>query len=292
MLCPSASSVPSMRACWSLQGALPLHFGGQLEHVRVAWRLVGDPAAPVVAAFGGISAGDAVTDYGGDKGWWSDIIGPGRALDSNRYRILGIDFSVAAVAAPVRVPAKTISDRSPLKTRRSPASCDRPSEAWAVGGHRRRVLWRHGRVGVRRALAATRQTHRRDQCRPSLAPDGDGLAQRATSGRSLRGAKRRGCRRLATCTSAGDGDLSQPGRIRAAFRRPRRARRRTFPVSRSSPICWLVAMRTPPPIFPKLSCACRSPSICTGWKPSTFACRPRWLPSLKTNSCRWPICGR
>lgn len=75
-----------------LQGPLPLHFGGQLEHVRVAWRLVGDPAAPVVAALGGISAGKAVTDYGVDKGWWRDIIGPGRALDSNRYRILGIDF--------------------------------------------------------------------------------------------------------------------------------------------------------------------------------------------------------
>jgi homoserine O-acetyltransferase len=75
-----------------LQGPLPLHFGGHLEHVRVAWRLVGDPAAPVVAALGGISAGKAVTDYGVDKGWWRDIIGPGRALDSNRYRILGIDF--------------------------------------------------------------------------------------------------------------------------------------------------------------------------------------------------------
>lgn len=75
-----------------LQGPLPLHFGGHLEHVRVAWRLVGDPAAPVVAALGGISAGKAVTDCGVDKGWWRDIIGPGRALDSNRYRILGIDF--------------------------------------------------------------------------------------------------------------------------------------------------------------------------------------------------------
>jgi homoserine O-acetyltransferase len=75
-----------------LQGPLPLHFGGHLEHVRVAWRLVGDPAAPVVAALGGISAGKAVTDYGVEKGWWRDIIGPGRALDSNRYRILGIDF--------------------------------------------------------------------------------------------------------------------------------------------------------------------------------------------------------
>ena len=75
-----------------LEGVLPLHFGGRLENVRVAWRLVGDPATPVIAALGGISAGKAVTDSGAGQGWWRDIIGPGRALDSDQYRILGIDF--------------------------------------------------------------------------------------------------------------------------------------------------------------------------------------------------------
>lgn len=75
-----------------LEQPLPLHFGGRLSNVRIAWRLVGDPAAPVIAVLGGISAGRCVVDNGTEKGWWSDIIGPGRALDSNRYRILGIDF--------------------------------------------------------------------------------------------------------------------------------------------------------------------------------------------------------
>jgi homoserine O-acetyltransferase/O-succinyltransferase len=75
-----------------LDKALPLHFGGRLDNVRIAWRLVGDPAAPVIAALGGISAGRCVVDTGAEKGWWGDIIGPGRALDSRRYRILGIDF--------------------------------------------------------------------------------------------------------------------------------------------------------------------------------------------------------
>lgn len=75
-----------------LDKALPLHFGGRLDNVRIAWRLVGDSAAPVIAALGGISAGRCVVDTGAEKGWWSDIIGPGRALDSSRYRILGIDF--------------------------------------------------------------------------------------------------------------------------------------------------------------------------------------------------------
>jgi homoserine O-acetyltransferase len=74
----------------TLPGTLALHFGGQLENVRVAWRLVG-AQGPVVAALGGISAGRYVT--GNDpKGWWADVVGPGGALDTNRFQVLGFDF--------------------------------------------------------------------------------------------------------------------------------------------------------------------------------------------------------
>jgi homoserine O-acetyltransferase len=89
---PEATAVAVHEGVLELAEPLSLHFGGRLENVRVAWRLVGDPAAPVIAALGGISAGRAVTDTGVERGWWSDIIGPGKALDSSRYRILGIDF--------------------------------------------------------------------------------------------------------------------------------------------------------------------------------------------------------
>lgn len=73
-----------------LPGPFPLHYGGQLEGVRVAWRLVGE-RGPVVAALGGISAGRYVTGTN-PKGWWADVVRPGGALDSDRYRILGLDF--------------------------------------------------------------------------------------------------------------------------------------------------------------------------------------------------------
>ncbi|MBL8269832.1 homoserine O-succinyltransferase MetX [Steroidobacter sp.] len=89
---PEPTPVAVHEGVLELDQALPLHFGGQLDNVRVAWRLVGDPAAPVIAALGGISAGRAVVDTANDKGWWCDIIAPGGALDSSRYRILGIDF--------------------------------------------------------------------------------------------------------------------------------------------------------------------------------------------------------
>ena len=76
-----------------LAGAFPLHFGGSLDDVRVAYRLAGRSGAPVVAVLGGISAGRYVFGLPGERpGWWDESIGPGRALDTDRYRVLGIDF--------------------------------------------------------------------------------------------------------------------------------------------------------------------------------------------------------
>lgn len=87
----SVPATPAVReGVLSIPGTLQLHFGGQLEDVQVAWRLAGS-GGPVVAALGGISAGRYVT---GDspKGWWADVVGPGRALDTNRFQVLGFDF--------------------------------------------------------------------------------------------------------------------------------------------------------------------------------------------------------
>lgn len=72
--------------------AVPLHFGGTLAPVAVAWRIVGPADAPVIVALGGISAGRYVTSDSLRKGWWCDIVGPDGALDSSGYRILGMDF--------------------------------------------------------------------------------------------------------------------------------------------------------------------------------------------------------
>lgn len=72
---------------------LPLHHGGALERVVVAWRLAGPPAAPVVAALGGISANRFAWDPDEPgRGWWRELVGPGLALDTNRFAVLGIDW--------------------------------------------------------------------------------------------------------------------------------------------------------------------------------------------------------
>jgi homoserine O-acetyltransferase len=77
----------------ALPGTLDLHFGGRLGSVEVAWRLAGARGAPVVAVLGGISAGrDSFSLRPEAPGWWQEAVGPGRALDTDRYRVLGIDF--------------------------------------------------------------------------------------------------------------------------------------------------------------------------------------------------------
>ena len=77
----------------ALPGGLDLHHGGRLDRVEVAFRIAGARDAPVVAVLGGISAGRNVFSLRpGAPGWWEEAIGPGRALDTDRYRVLGMDF--------------------------------------------------------------------------------------------------------------------------------------------------------------------------------------------------------
>ena len=94
---PESSAVPSSYewrdAVLALPGGIDLQFGGRIEPVEVAWRLAGASDAPVVAVLGGISAGRNVFSLDtAAPGWWEDAIGPGRALDTDRFRVLGIDF--------------------------------------------------------------------------------------------------------------------------------------------------------------------------------------------------------
>ncbi len=66
-----------------------LHHGDELDAPRVAYRVVGAPGAPLVAVLGGMSAGRVLD---GEEGWWSSMVGPGLAIDTGRYRALGIDY--------------------------------------------------------------------------------------------------------------------------------------------------------------------------------------------------------
>jgi homoserine O-acetyltransferase len=77
----------------AVPGEVKLHFGGVLESVSVSWRLTGPAGAPVVVALGGISASRRVWLPDEPRGgWWHEVVGPGLALDTQRFRILSFDY--------------------------------------------------------------------------------------------------------------------------------------------------------------------------------------------------------
>ena len=73
-----------------LPAPFALHHGGALASPALAWRLTGPSAAPVVLAIGGISGHRRVAAE--DEGWWAPVVGRGRALDTSRFRVLGVDY--------------------------------------------------------------------------------------------------------------------------------------------------------------------------------------------------------
>jgi homoserine O-acetyltransferase len=58
------------------------------------FEIVGPEEAPVVAVLGGISASRHVTRTAIDPhpGWWEEFVGPAKVIDTNRFRVLSIDY--------------------------------------------------------------------------------------------------------------------------------------------------------------------------------------------------------
>src|SRR5882724_11219436 len=74
-----------------LPDRFPLESGQVLLGARLAWQCTGAAHAPLVIVLGGISAHRrCCTDDG--RGWWQSQCGVGRALDTQRYRLLGVDW--------------------------------------------------------------------------------------------------------------------------------------------------------------------------------------------------------
>ncbi len=141
-----------------IPGALGLHHGGALASVHVAYRIAGPARAPVVAALGGISAGRHVIGFDtAGRGWWSELVGPGRALDSERYRVLGIDYlggsgETTGPRAGASFPSVSSYDQARILLR-----CTQSPRYRVPARDHRSVLWRHGRARIRGAIPRTCQ---------------------------------------------------------------------------------------------------------------------------------------
>lgn len=80
-----------------LELALALRHAGA-RRVRLRWESLGPPSAPALVVLGGISATAHLASHHLDPtaGWWQSQVGPGRALDPTRRRLLGVDWLGAA----------------------------------------------------------------------------------------------------------------------------------------------------------------------------------------------------
>ena len=89
----AAGPVQVREGVLAVPGTFRLHLGGSLESASLAWRLAGPAGAPVVVALGGISASRRVWQPDEVRGgWWHEVVGPGLALDTSRFRILSFDY--------------------------------------------------------------------------------------------------------------------------------------------------------------------------------------------------------
>ncbi len=74
-----------------------LDSGERLNRAELRLRIHGDLEKPVVAVAGGVSASRVVADTDTDKGWWSDIVARGGAIDLDHFCVLGFDFLPADI---------------------------------------------------------------------------------------------------------------------------------------------------------------------------------------------------
>ncbi|HEX6810998.1 MAG TPA: homoserine O-succinyltransferase [Planctomycetota bacterium] len=77
-----------------LPARFPLARGKALEGAVLAFERQGPAHAPVVVVLGGISAGRHVSAHAAvpGPGWWEGFVGPGLAIDTSRYQVLGFDW--------------------------------------------------------------------------------------------------------------------------------------------------------------------------------------------------------
>ena len=122
-LTPTLTPLASLSDQTISPAADPSREFGEIDATSVRFEIVGPPGAPVIAVLGGISASKHVTSSPADltPGWWEDVVGPGRAVDTLRFRVLGIDYvtsgksSAPVTTADQAVAVATALDRAGVR---------------------------------------------------------------------------------------------------------------------------------------------------------------------------------
>ncbi len=90
----TTSQVFSAAEATGLSGTEPSWNSPERDPRAARYEIIGPRGAPVVAVLGGISASRHVASAASDlsPGWWEDVVGPGRAIDTNKFRVISIDY--------------------------------------------------------------------------------------------------------------------------------------------------------------------------------------------------------
>ncbi|MEX2529352.1 MAG: homoserine O-succinyltransferase [Gemmatimonadota bacterium] len=91
-----------------LPGGLALEREEAIVPCRIGYEWVGNPTGPLVFVLGGISADRHVGSHveADAPGWWDAFIGPEKALDTRRLRVVGMDWigGPGGSSGPMRAP--------------------------------------------------------------------------------------------------------------------------------------------------------------------------------------------
>src|SRR5215469_8273326 len=92
---PAPSGSPARRVV-SLPGKFSMRLGGELEGVQLAyesWGKLSDAKENVLLLFTGLSPSAHAASSGEDPtpGWWEEMLGPGKAIDTDRFHVICIN---------------------------------------------------------------------------------------------------------------------------------------------------------------------------------------------------------
>ncbi len=99
---PTLYNVPPPRPAAEVNTS-PQKFTPYRNGPAVSYEIVGPRGAPVVAVLGGISASRHIASSASDPspGWWEDVVGAGRAIDTRQFRVIGVDYVTGGDDAPL-----------------------------------------------------------------------------------------------------------------------------------------------------------------------------------------------
>ena len=259
------------KACWRFRASSSCISAARSNRFPSPGASPGPAGAPVVVAMGGISASRRVWLPDEPRGgWWHEVVGPGLALDTQRFRILSFDYLGASADSTGPRDGAPFPDACPPTTRpncccaSSIISASRSLRAIAGASYGGMVALAFGEryPGPRRAA-------HRDQRRGSRASDGERLARGAAAHREVRHRDRQARRRVSSWRARWPWRLiAAPRNSRRASPAPRGAMRTTNSCCRSRSTCSRAARSTRSAIGRNRSFVCPNPSTCTASTPA------------------------